>query len=68
MDWAAERTSYPQDVREMCLAHTVKNKTEAAYRRGALFEKRTRLMAEWARFCYSPPMVAGKSNVIPLQA
>lgn len=35
----------------MALAHTVKNKVEAAYRRGDLFEKRRRMMNEWSRFC-----------------
>jgi integrase len=50
-DWAAERTNYPRDVAEMALAHTVKDKVEAAYRRGDLFEKRRRLMSDWARFC-----------------
>lgn len=50
-DWAAERTAYPGEVVEMALAHTIDNKVEAAYRRGDLFEKRTRLMADWAKFC-----------------
>jgi integrase len=50
-DWAAETTNYPNDVVEMSLAHVIKNKVEAAYRRGDLLEKRARLMAEWARYC-----------------
>ena len=50
-DWAAERTSYPNHVVEMALAHAVGSKIEAAYRRGDLFEKRRRLMADWARYC-----------------
>lgn len=50
-DWAAERTSYPREVAEMALAHTVGDKVEAAYRRGDLFEKRRRLMEVWATFC-----------------
>jgi predicted HAD superfamily Cof-like phosphohydrolase len=45
-DWGGERTAYPGDVLEMSLAHTIKNKAEAAYRRGDLLEKRHRLMAE----------------------
>lgn len=49
-DWAAERTSYPREVAEMALAHTIGDKVEAAYRRGDLFEKRRLLMAEWATF------------------
>jgi integrase len=50
-DWAAEMTAYPREVAEMALAHTIRNDVEAAYRRGDLFEKRMRLMAEWARYC-----------------
>jgi len=49
-DWAAERTAYPNEVCEAALAHAVGNKVEAAYRRGDLFEKRSRLMADWAAF------------------
>jgi integrase len=50
-DWVAEQTSYPSELAEMALAHTISNRVEAAYRRGDLFEKRRRLMNEWARFC-----------------
>jgi integrase len=39
-DWAAERTNFPREVCEMALAHSIKDKTEAAYRRGDLFTKR----------------------------
>jgi integrase len=54
-DWAAERTAYPREVVEMALAHAIENKVEAAYRRGDLFEKRRRLMIDWASFCEMPP-------------
>jgi integrase len=57
-DWAAETTGYPNHVVEMALAHAVGDKVEAAYRRGDLFEKRRRLMDEWARYC-ARPAVAG---------
>jgi integrase len=50
-DWAAEQTNFPREVAEAALAHTLKDKTEAAYRRGDLFMKRQRLMNEWAEFC-----------------
>jgi integrase len=50
-DWASERTNYPREVCEMALAHAVGDKVEAAYRRGDLFEKRRRLMTEWAKHC-----------------
>ncbi|CAO3416000.1 tyrosine-type recombinase/integrase [Azospirillum endophyticum] len=54
-DWAAETTSFPSDVVEMALAHTIKNKVEAAYRRGDLLQKRRVLMAAWASFCATIP-------------
>jgi len=49
-NWTAEMTSYPNEVAEMALAHTVSNSTEAAYRRGDLLEKRRPMMADWAEF------------------
>jgi integrase len=52
-DWAAETHDASRDVAEMALAHTVSDKTEAAYRRGDLFNKRRRLMDDWATFCLS---------------
>lgn len=65
-DWAAECTGYAHEVAEMALAHTIDNKVERAYRRGDLFEKRRRLMAEWAAFCASPVVRGGE--VVPLRA
>lgn len=54
-DWAAERTNTPNEVAEMALAHAVGDKTEAAYRRGDLFEKRSELMTMWAKFVVTEP-------------
>ena len=53
-DWAAERTSYPNHVAEAALAHAIGDKVEKAYRRGDLFEKRRRLMGDWASWCSRP--------------
>jgi integrase len=64
-DWAAECTGYPHEVCEMALAHSIGNKVEAAYRRGDLFEKRRRLMTEWAEFCVAGSVVGGE--VVPLR-
>jgi integrase len=64
-DWCAERTAFPSEVAEMALAHVVANKVEAAYRRGDLFEKRRRLMNEWAEFCNTPAETG--STVISLR-
>jgi integrase len=65
-DWAAECTAYPGEVAEAALAHTVGDKVEAAYRRGDLFEKRRRLMNDWAKHCAHAKRTGGA--VIPLQA
>lgn len=54
-DWCSERTNYPNHVAEMALAHTIESKVEAAYRRGDLFEKRRRLMRDWALYCHNAP-------------
>jgi integrase len=62
-DWAAERTNFPSEVVEMALAHAISSKTEAAYRRGDLFDRRRRVMAEWAKFC-STPHPAVQQNVV----
>lgn len=63
-DWASERTSYAHEVAEMALAHTIGNKTEAAYRRGDLFEKRRRLMNDWAAFM---DRIEEPAEIIPLR-
>jgi integrase len=65
-DWAGDRTNYPREVIEHALAHLIKDKAEAAYRRTAALEKRRRLMEEWARYCGSPPSRAS-SEVVSLR-
>ena len=52
-DWASEATDHPGELAEAALAHAVKDKTEAAYRRGTLLEKRRRLMEDWDAFCHA---------------
>jgi integrase len=63
-DWCAERTNYPREVCELALAHVVASDVERAYQRGDLFDKRRRLMSEWARFCSLP---AAKGDVVALR-
>jgi integrase len=50
-DWCMEKTDFPREVREMALAHKVDDKVEEAYRRGDLFERRIKVMDDWATFC-----------------
>jgi integrase len=63
-DWAEERTSFPHEVKERALAHTKKDKSEAAYNRTDLFEKRRKMMEAWASFCATPALPA---EVVPIR-
>ena len=50
-DWVEETTDFAGSVAESALGHVVRDKVEAAYRRGDLFEKRKALMTAWGAFC-----------------
>ncbi len=63
-DWAHERTSYDNHTIELSLAHSVGSEVERAYRRSDLFDKRRRLMTDWAKFCNSTPAVG--DNVVSI--
>ena len=70
-EWAAETTNHPGEAVEMALAHSVKNKVEAAYRRGDMLQKRRLLMEEWAAYCgydAEAPADAVNSDQTSLQA
>lgn len=62
-DWAGETTAYPREVIEHALAHQLKDKAEAAYARGTLFEKRRRLMADWGKHCSTANNLAGVTPI-----
>ena len=64
-DWAGETTAYPREVIEHALAHQLKDKAEAAYARGTLFDKRRRLMADWAKYCGT---VATTASITPISS
>lgn len=66
-DWAAEQTAYPHEAAELALAHTVSDKVEAAYRRGDMFDKRRRMMADWATYCSKVSATEGAA-VVPIRA
>lgn len=59
--WCLEWTNTPNEVSEMALAHTIKNKAEAAYARSDLLEKRRKLMERWSTY-----LAASKSNIVEL--
>lgn len=54
-DWVADKTEYPRDLAEMALAHAIEDKTEAAYRRGTMLERRRRMMQDWANWLDKKP-------------
>ena len=50
-DWAAENAyQFSNETIELALAHTIKNKAEAAYRRGDQLQRRRELMLSWEQF------------------
>lgn len=65
-DWAGDVSAYPNEMSEMALAHAVSDKTERAYRRSNMREKRRRMMADWAVFCGSPVKATG-DNVVAMR-
>jgi integrase len=64
-DWVSECTSYRDRTAEFASAHSLKDKTEAAYMRGELLEKRHRPMRDWERFC-NAPFVKRSAKVLPM--
>ena len=64
-DWARNRTAYPDEVSELALAHVNSDATRAAYARDELLPQRTRLMAEWAKFCET---VEAAGDVVAIRA
>jgi len=65
-DWAAELTSYPDEIRKAASGHTVGDAVKEAYQRTDLLEKRRRLMNEWSNFV-DQPLSVEKSNVRSLK-
>ncbi len=62
-DWCADNRQEPSDVVEKALAHAISNQTEAAYRRGDLYDRRAPLMEAWSSFCVG----AGAGNVVSIR-
>jgi integrase len=49
-DWCGDKTTFPREIAEAALAHTVTG-TEGAYRRGTALERRARLVDQWSDYC-----------------
>jgi len=50
-DWVSDCTDYHPEIAEAALAHTVSDKTVAAYKRNTALDKRRSLMREWSNYC-----------------
>ena len=59
-DWCAE-TGKMHDISEAALAHTIRNRVEAAYNRTDLFDRRRELMDQWAAYLYN-----STATVVPM--
>jgi len=60
-DWAGETRPEGQEVVERALAHTIKNKAEAAYARSDLLEKRRPLMTAWSEHCVGSQSMSARA-------
>jgi integrase len=57
-DWAAETTNFANETLELALAHSIRDKSEAAYRRQDQLEKRAKLMEQWSGYVEHQPQSA----------
>jgi integrase len=65
-DWAAEQTSYPDEIRKAASGHTIGDAVKQAYQRTDLLEKRRNMMNEWSNFL-DKPFSEQSNNVTPLR-
>ena len=63
-DWARNRSSYPDEVSELALAHVNSDATRAAYARDELLPQRTKLMTAWADYCAEPAKASASVTAI----
>lgn len=54
-DWAGDKTYHQRELIESALAHRLKDKAEAAYRRSSALEKRRHLMQDWDDYSAGMP-------------
>jgi len=66
-DWARESTNFEREVVEAALSHVIGDKTEAAYARGDVLDKRRKLMDVWAKYCISGTPTAESDNIVVLR-
>jgi integrase len=62
-DWRAEKTTYPHELAEMALAHTLGDKTRESYQRTDMMERRRQMMQDWARYCTTVTTLANVFSI-----
>jgi integrase len=62
-DWAGDETHFAREIAEACLAHSVGDQVEAAYRRSDALERRRELLSAWGRYLDEPR----EGNILPLR-
>jgi integrase len=66
--WAHEQTGHSNHAIELSLAHSIGSEVEKAYRRSDLFQKRRKLMEQWAAYCASPLVVQrAEGKIVPIR-
>ncbi len=61
-DWCSEQTSFPHAAVEKCIAHTIKDKAEAAYARSDLLDRRREIMDAWEKYVGSGEIVRTRDD------
>ncbi len=61
--WTQEKTNYPREIAEQALAHSLKDKAEAAYARSDQLEKRRQMMQDWEDY-----ILRKDADIIPIKA
>ncbi|WP_404295637.1 tyrosine-type recombinase/integrase [Halomonas sp.] len=64
-DWARSRSTFPDEVSELALAHVNSDATRAAYARDELIPQRAKLMKAWGAFCREPAKAG--ASVTPIR-
>ena len=68
--WAAEQTSFPDEVRKAFSMHAVNDSVKAAYERTDFFDKRRELTEQWCNYLDLPSIkkvAKSKNNVIDIK-
>ena len=65
--WAAEQTSYPDEIRKAASGHAVGDAVKKAYERTTMLERRRGLMKEWADYLDKPSVKGDDTGATVIQ-